>query len=196
MVDDSAIMSSTNVNLWHDNAAKRVWRRGWLGGFNTAGFVTSPAVFAWDMLGYGESKPCEHKHAQALRLQTYCSMRAVDFLLSLGIVDEHRIGITEASGGGTQTFVLSAIEGDFTKTLLKGELEDGVKDELYCPHCGIMFHKLVSCRCTDQADMVVIGLTPEMDFNNAITFCNVTGCPNGSSTKAGEVFLHMRLGDF
>ncbi len=68
------------------------------------------AVFAWDMLGYGESKPCEHKHAQALRLQTYCSMRAVDFLLSLGIVDEHRIGITEASGGGTQTFVLSAID--------------------------------------------------------------------------------------
>jgi dienelactone hydrolase len=68
------------------------------------------AVFAWDMLGFGESKPCEHKHPQALRLQTYSSMRAVDFLLSLGIVDEVRIGITGASGGGTQTFLLSAID--------------------------------------------------------------------------------------
>jgi dienelactone hydrolase len=67
-------------------------------------------VFAWDMLGFGESKPCEHKHPQALRLQTYSSMRAVDFLLSLGIVDEDRIGITGASGGGTQTFLLAAID--------------------------------------------------------------------------------------
>ncbi len=68
------------------------------------------AVFAWDMLGYGESKPCPHKHPQALRIQTYSSMRAVDFLLSLGIVDETRLAATGASGGGTQTFVLSAID--------------------------------------------------------------------------------------
>ncbi len=93
-------------------------------------------------------------------------------------------------------FVLSAIEGDFDKIVLSGELVDGVKDELYCPHCGAMFRKLVSCRCSDQADMVVIGLTPELDFNNAIAFCNVTGCRNGSSMKSGDVLLHIRLGDF
>jgi len=68
------------------------------------------AVFAWDMLGYGESEPCEHKHPEALRLQTYSSMRALDYLESLGIVDEARIGMTGASGGGTQTFLLSAID--------------------------------------------------------------------------------------
>ncbi len=67
-------------------------------------------VFAWDMLGYGESKPCQHKHPQALRIQTYSSLRAVDFLLSLGLVDETRLAATGASGGGTQTFVLSAID--------------------------------------------------------------------------------------
>ena len=67
-------------------------------------------VFAWDMVGYGESQPCPHKHPQALRVQTYSSLRAVDFLLSLGLVDEERIAVTGASGGGTQSFILSAID--------------------------------------------------------------------------------------
>ena len=90
-------------------------------------------------------------------------------------------------------FVLSAIEGDFDKIMLSGELEDGVKDELYCPHCGAMFKILVNCSCKSDADMVVIGLTPKLDFNNAISFCNVTGCVNGTFIKSGDVIRHVRL---
>jgi len=90
-------------------------------------------------------------------------------------------------------FVLSAIEGDFDKIVLSGELEDGVKDELYCPHCGVMFKKLINCNCKPDADMVTIGLTPKLDFTNAISFCNVTGCTNGSSIKSGDVIRHVRL---
>ncbi|MBN2138637.1 MAG: hypothetical protein JW720_12590 [Sedimentisphaerales bacterium] len=90
-------------------------------------------------------------------------------------------------------FVLSAIEGDFEKIVLSGELAEGVKDDLYCPHCDVMFKKLVNCPCKADADMVVIGLTPKLDFNNAIAFCNVTGCPNGSFIKSGEVIRHIRL---
>lgn len=89
--------------------------------------------------------------------------------------------------------VLSAIEGDFDKIILSGSLEEGVKDELYCPHCDVMFKKLVSCNCNDDADMVIIGLTPQLDFNNAITFCNVTGCHNGSFVKSGDILRHIRL---
>jgi hypothetical protein len=90
-------------------------------------------------------------------------------------------------------FVISAIEGDFDKLMLSGELKEGVKDELYCPKCGIMFKKLVNCNCKSDADMVVIGLTPELDFNEAITFCNVTGCHNGTFIKSGDVIRHIRL---
>jgi len=90
-------------------------------------------------------------------------------------------------------FVLSAIEGDFDKIVLSGSLEDGLKDELYCPHCGVMFRKLVTCNCSEGADMVVIGLTPELDFNNAVAFCNVTGCVNGTTIRSGEVLRHIRL---
>ncbi len=89
--------------------------------------------------------------------------------------------------------VLSAIEGDFDKIILSGELEDDVKDELYCPHCDAMFGKLVNCNCRSDADMVVIGLTPKLDFNNSISFCNVTGCVNGTFIKSGDILRHIRL---
>jgi hypothetical protein len=90
-------------------------------------------------------------------------------------------------------FVLSAIEGDFDKTILSGELEDGTKDELFCPHCDVPFAKLVNCKCKSDADMVVIGLTPKLNFNNSVSFCNVTGCANGTSIKSGDILRHMRL---
>lgn len=90
-------------------------------------------------------------------------------------------------------FVISAIEGDFDKVMLSGELQEGEKDELYCPHCGVMFEKLVNCNCKPGADMVVVGLTPELDFNQAITFCNVTGCTNGTFIQSGDVIRHIRL---
>jgi len=90
-------------------------------------------------------------------------------------------------------FVLSAFQGDFDKIILSGELEKGVKDELYCPHCGVMFKKLVSCNCKADADMVVIGLSPQLDFNNAISFCNVTGCVNGTAIASGEVIRHVQI---
>jgi hypothetical protein len=90
-------------------------------------------------------------------------------------------------------FVLSAVEGDFDKVMLSGSLAEGEKDDLYCPFCEAKLPSLVNCECKPGAELVVLGLTPNLDFNNALAFCNVTGCKNGTTIRSGKIITHFRL---
>ena len=77
-------------------------------------------AFAYDMVGYNDSLQVpRHRFASQrgalwgltlVALQTWNSLRAVDFLESLEDIDPERIGCTGASGGGTQTFIVTAVE--------------------------------------------------------------------------------------
>ena len=85
-------------------------------------------AFTVDMVGYNDSRqfsfawahrpgevPQDVRRAQelwgihAFALQLWGNIRALDFLQSLPNVDPERLACTGASGGGTQTFALSAV---------------------------------------------------------------------------------------
>ena len=76
-------------------------------------------VFAYDMVGYNDTLQLPHRFGSAeqrlwsfgpLALQLWDSVRALDFVASLEDVDPGRLGITGASGGATQAFLLTAID--------------------------------------------------------------------------------------
>lgn len=75
-------------------------------------------VFSYEMFAYGESllqvEKSDHKTSFALTMQTLNSIRVLDFLSELQYVDMKRIGVTGASGGGTQTFILTALDDRVT----------------------------------------------------------------------------------
>ncbi len=117
-------------------------------------------VFHWDMIGYADSQqiptsiahhfdkqrpdmnrnkgwglfsPQAESHLQSVMgLQTLNAIRSLDFLLSLPDVDASRIGITGASGGGTQTFILSAIDPRITVSFPAVMVSTGMQGGCTC----------------------------------------------------------------
>ena len=77
-------------------------------------------IFSYDMVGRVDSgEQIDHAYGgerealwgmSLMALQLWNAIRAVDFLETLPDVDNDRIGCTGASGGGTQTFMLTAVD--------------------------------------------------------------------------------------
>jgi dienelactone hydrolase/pimeloyl-ACP methyl ester carboxylesterase len=116
------------------------------------GFV----VFQYDMVGYADSTAVPHiaksgvPHADGfadaegelrlqslMGLQTLNSLRSLDFLCSLPDVNADRIGMTGASGGGTQTFVLAAIDDRIKAAVPAVMVSTAMQGGCPCENCSL-----------------------------------------------------------
>jgi len=116
------------------------------------GFV----VFFYDMVGYADSKAIPHilksgvpnpegfadaegelRLQSLMGLQTWNSIRALDFVEALPDVDPKRIGITGASGGGTQTFVLAAIDDRVQAAFPAVMVSTAMQGGCICENCSL-----------------------------------------------------------
>ncbi|HTM56743.1 MAG TPA: alpha/beta hydrolase family protein [Pirellulales bacterium] len=82
------------------------------------------------------STQAELRAQSIMGLQTYNSIRALDWLISLPEVDAARVGVTGASGGGTQTFILGAIDSRPAALFPAVMVSTGMQGGCTCENCS------------------------------------------------------------
>jgi dienelactone hydrolase len=106
-------------------------------------------VFHYDMVGNADSKALPHaggfadaeaelRSQSAMGLQTWNSIRALDFITSLPDVDASRIGMTGGSGGGTQTFILGAIDDRLAAAFPAVMVSTAMQGGCVCENCSYL----------------------------------------------------------
>ena len=122
--------------------------------------------FIFDMLGYEDSQQISRDLAHKFReqrpemegadrwgfysaqaelrlqsimgLQTWNSIRCLDFLESLPDVDPNRIAVTGGSGGGTQTILLGAIDERPIAAFPNGMVSTSMQGGCTCENCSVL----------------------------------------------------------
>ena len=113
-------------------------------------------VLSYDMVGYNDNNKILHSWPTEIAreaglygvstfgLQTWNSLRALDFLCGLPDVDERRIGCTGASGGASQTWTISL-------------LDERIK--VIAPVCMLSSHFQGGCACEEGPLLRLNGVT-------------------------------------
>ena len=84
------------------------------------------------------STPAELRLQSVMGLQTWNSIRALDFLASLPDVDPDRLAVTGGSGGGTQTILLGAIDDRPRAAFPNGMVSTSMQGGCYCENCSLL----------------------------------------------------------
>src|SRR5881396_158307 len=149
---------------------------------------------------WGLFSPQAEAHLQsAMGLQTWNSVRSLDFLLSLPEVDPERIAMTGASGGGTQTMILAAIDPrvklSFPAVMVSTAMQGGCTCENACllrvGTGNIEFAALFAPK--PQGMTTANDWTKEMStkgFPELKQLYTLLGAPNNVTLHCGEHFQH------
>ena len=82
------------------------------------------------------STQAELRQQSIMGLQTYNSIKALDWISSLPDVDPARVAVTGASGGGTQTFILCAIDPRPAVAFPAVMVSTGMQGGCTCENCS------------------------------------------------------------
>jgi hypothetical protein len=113
--------------------------------------------FQYDMIGYADSTALPHvarsgvpnpngfadamgdlRLQSLMGLQTWNSVRSLDFLESLPDVDAAKLAITGASGGGTQSFILAAVDDRLAACFPAVMVSTSMQGGCPCENCSLL----------------------------------------------------------
>lgn len=136
-------------------------------------------AFHYDMVGYADNFQIPHRFAGnkpnelsgpdaaafgvgVFGLQTWNSIRALDFLLELPDVDPAKIAVTGSSGGGTQTFILAAVDDRVAVSAPVVMVSTGMQGGCQCengPHLRVGTDNIELAAVYAPKPQIVIGAT-------------------------------------
>jgi dienelactone hydrolase len=103
------------------------------------GFAEQPAESEVTTEGWQLFSPLAESNLQSIMgLQTLATFRSLDMLLTLPEVDSARIGITGASGGGTQTFIAAALDPRINLAFPAVMVSTGMQGGCTCENCSLL----------------------------------------------------------
>jgi dienelactone hydrolase len=184
-------------------------------------------VWQWDMLGNSDSQqlsmalvhkfarqrpemnttenwglfsPQAEAHLQSVMgLQTWNSIRSLDFLLSLPEVDPGRIAVTGASGGGTQTMLLAAIDPRITLSFPAVMVSTAMQGGCTCENSSLLRVNTGNIEFAGLFAPKPQGMTCANDWTKEMStkgfpelkkLYTLLGAPNNVMLKRGEHFPH------
>ncbi|HTG43149.1 MAG TPA: hypothetical protein VK633_01335, partial [Verrucomicrobiae bacterium] len=184
-------------------------------------------VWQWDMLGNSDSQqlsmglvhrfakqrpemntlenwglysPQAESHLQSVMgLQTWNSIRSLDFLLTLPEVDPGRIAITGASGGGTQTMLLAAIDPRVTLSFPAVMVSTAMQGGCTCENASLLRVDTGNIEFAGLFAPKPQGMTCANDWTKEMStkgfpelrqLYTLLGAPNNVMLKRGEHFPH------
>jgi dienelactone hydrolase len=149
---------------------------------------------------WGLYSPQAEAHLQSIMgLQTFNATRSLDFLLSLAEVDPERIAITGASGGGTQTMLLAAIDPRVTLSFPAVMVSTAMQGGCTCENASLLRVNTGNIEFAGLFAPKPQGMTTANDWTKEMStkgfpelkkLYTVLGAPNNVMLKRGEHFPH------
>lgn len=149
---------------------------------------------------WGLFSPQAESHLQSIMgLQTWNSIRSLDFLLDLPEVDPERVACTGASGGGTQTFILAAVDSRLKLAFPAVMVSTAMQGGCTCENASLLRINTGNVEIAGLFAPKPLGMTTANDWTKEMStkgfpelkqLYTLLGAPDNVTLKRAEHFQH------